>query len=788
MCRRSPKMIQPKTFIVTVGALLMILSCHPRSSYGYLFKDEKHGTQLSIFGLGMIRFNYAFVDGDAEGFEQSDDGFREQFDTQEFLSLTLNGVLFRDYALEGEVRYDEAENPISNYRLKLSRDEHYLIVGDQPNIFSEPYFTRYTSPFRGLTLHVGTQKVGVTTFGAVTKGSLEKEELTPDGTSGVYVVQKIPVVPGSDIVTIEVRNRNDRQHVIETRPQQRNIDYTIDYDTGEIMFTSAVERETFEGDPLVIVVIYRSATESASYATSIAGGRITVSPTGWANIGVTYVSEFNRDPSLSKGFDARQEVYGIDGTVTIGDALKLTTEYALSRDLAKPADSAQDASDLRHAFRAKLDGKIGDNVEFNGNYELAERDFLTFANPDINPNEQQLDLAGKYFYHPRHFLEAGYSFWQDNLPQEATNPTTTTHRPFVGWDAYLWDHTEVFARYELIHTTDDQSPAVADQQTQTVLVGGNQEFLSVPVFKKVILRGEYQWSDFEDATDQEPDTITHQAAIRARAEPAKATAVYVEQRERLIYDKDRKQNIERQDISEIGAELNQWERFTLQPKYQYRRTQDLLLDRLKTERHTVLVSSKFTPFSVLTGAAKVEFSREKVYAAAESDAQSSAQTFNAEGRVIYTPIKDFTARLTYKYEQREDKASETSTRRNDETEFRINYALEQHKTRLNGAIKIERDLLETPPTPQTNTRTITYLASAARQMTDHWDLLAQYKREVEQKAVDTARDDVLGEIGYALGRFIKLTAGYEYTRFSDHQNTNKDYTANSIYLKLIGKL
>lgn len=195
-------------------------------SFGYLLKDEKRGTNLSIFGLGMVRFNYAIVDGDVTGFEESDDGFAEGFDTQEFLSLALNGILFRDYALEGEVKYNQDDDPDWNFYIKLSRDENHLIFGDQPDIFSEPYFSRYTNPFRGLTLHLETKRLGITTFGAVTRGALGKEEIVPDGTSGPYLLEKPPIVPGSEIVTLEVRNRNDQNQVIEVIPQDRNVDYT----------------------------------------------------------------------------------------------------------------------------------------------------------------------------------------------------------------------------------------------------------------------------------------------------------------------------------------------------------------------------------------------------------------------------------------------------------------------------------------------------------------------------------------------------------------------------------
>lgn len=782
--------LQKNIFALCIASIVWLTMAVflPSISWGYLLKDEKRGTHLSIFGLGMVRLNYASVDGNVALFEESEDGFLEEFDTQEILSLTASGTIFHDYALEGEVHYNQDDHPDWNFLAKLSRDESYLIFGDQPNIFLDPYFTRYTEPFRGLTLHLESETFGVTTFGAITRGETEKEEIIPDGTSGPYNFSNIPVVPGSEIVTIEIRNQYDQNEVLEILSQEPNVDYTIDYDLGEITFAQPVDSETFRGELVVIVVIYKGQSDSTSFNTALFGSRATVTPTGWANIGVTYVSEFDRDPSISDGFDARREVYGIDSTLTFGETWKLYTEYALSQRYA----NATTEGDPQHALRAELDGKIGAQFDLRAQYQRAERDFLTFANPDIETNEQQLDVSGIYAYRSDHSLKVGYGFLQDNLPQDSESATTTTHRPYIEWEAFIREHTELFSKYEFIRITDDQTPAKTDKQTHTFLAGGVQEFLRVLLLKKLTLRGEYQLSDFEDKTDQEADTMTHQVGLRLKSEPAKDIIPYVEQRERWIYDKDLGKNTERQDISEVGLELNRWERFSLQSKYQYRVAHDLLNENRESERHIFTLNSKYQLLSDLTGSAKFELRDETFFVSESNEEESSedseTQTLNLEGRLRYTPKKDLTFRLRYEYEQTEDKADTTSTTREDETEFRVNYAFDKRKTRLTGVIKLERDLTEAPPTPETETRTITYLASAARQLTEHWDAIAQYKRETGDLSADNVRDDILAEIGYSTERFLKVVAGYQYTDFSDNNDSANDYTANSVYVKIIGKL
>ena len=754
------------------------------ASHAYLLKDEGSGSSVSIFGMGMVRLNYAWLDGNEELFAADKEGFLEGVDTREFLSLTVNGVVLRDYSLEGEVHYDPVDISDWDFYARLSRDNHYLLLGDQANIFSEQYFTRYSQPFRGLTLHAEGERFGVTTFGAVTRGETEREELTPDGTSGAYDFSNIPVVPESDIVFLEVRNQYDLTEVLETIPQERNVDYTIDYDTGEITFANPMNAETFRGDAVVIVVIYKGLSESSAFRTALIGSRGVVRPVKWLSIGVTHVAEFDRDPGLSEGFDARQEVYGIDSALTLGESWKLSTEYAFSRQHAD--ETAPD--DVPQAFRAELRGAVGEQFELQAKYHRTERDFLTFANPGLDPNEQELEMAGVYAYRLNHSLKIGYSFLQDNQPNDAADATTTTHRPYLEWSAHVRDHTELFSKYEYIRATDDQTPKTTDKQTHTWLAGGVQEFLTVPVLSKLTLRGEYQFSDFEDDTNQEPDTLTHQLGLRAASEPVSKILAYVEQRERLVFDKDIEDYTTRQDISEAGVELKRWERFSGASKYQYRVIHDLLQERKTSERHVLTLSSDYQIFTPLNGAGKFELRDETFFAADPDDSRSATRTLNAEGRLTYTPKKDLTARLRYAYEQTRAEADVATTTAEDEAEFRLNYAFDARKTRLTGVVKIERDLTEAPPTPETKTRTITYIAGATREFFDSWDLLVQYKHKQTELTAETESDEFLGEVGYKFGRFLKLTAGYQHSRFADSLESANNYTANSVYFKLIGKL
>lgn len=771
-------------FIIPLWAALIL----PLQSEAYVWRDEKGGTDVSILGLGMLRLNYASVEGDADAFANSDDGFDEGVDTYGFASFTVNGTLFHSYGLEGFLRYDEEEydddeGNALNFLFTLSRDENYLSFGDQFDMFADNYFSRYVSPFRGLTFHAETDHVNATTYGALAQGSVEKDELRADGTSGPYDLRHPPVVPGSEVVTLEVRNRNNLEQTIERISQTRNEDYTIDYDTGEIRFNDPVDRETFHGDPVFIVVIYRSEEESSSFSAATGGGSVTVSPTDWVSVGATYVTEFDKEPSLSEGADARQQVYSLNGALNMFDAVNTTVEYAVSQDYQNPENPSY------QAIRATADGQFGERVEMHGAFHRTERDFLTFANPDVEPDEQELDVMGKYAFLSSHSVEIGYYMFQDNIPTDESEPTLTTLNPYIVYNGTIREHTQIFSRLEYLQNRDDLTLKETDDHSNIFSIGAKHDFRNVPALKKIMLRAEYEREDFEDDTEQDDDTLSHQVVARLETEPFKRTTWYLQQRERWIRDKTLDENTERQDTSEIGFDVGAWQRLSFSSSYEYRADHDLLADTLISERHTAIFGADYQPMEGIDTYGKVEFRQETWHD--DPDAATggySTEGLTITGRVAYNPLKDLTLRLTYDLDQEKDARTDEIETIEDETEFRVNYAFNQRRTRLTGSVLMERDLLDASLTPEAKTRTITYFLSAGQQLKDSWDALAQYKREQVDIDADNCREDVLGEVGWQMSRFIKLAVGYQYSTFTDNYAPETDYTAHSAYIRLIGKL
>ena len=95
-----------------------------------------------------------------------------------------------------------------------------------------------------------------------------------DGTSGLYRLSHVPLVIGSEKLRIESRDRFHTERVVESRTMTRFLDYSIDYERGELFFKEPVLDRDTNFNPVFIIVEYETQGEQGDELT--AGGRTSV--------------------------------------------------------------------------------------------------------------------------------------------------------------------------------------------------------------------------------------------------------------------------------------------------------------------------------------------------------------------------------------------------------------------------------------------------------------------------------------------------------------------------------
>ena len=272
--------------------------------------------RVAFFAKGLIKGNWLMtlaVDTDKRRGDR-DGAFQEEIDPNAY------------YTLYGDRSYQEYEG-ISRYPVfvKLEKRTAYAMFGDYDTNITEGRLTAYNRQLSGLKAEYLGDNLQVLGFAAETNQGFAKDELAANGTSGEYRLSNTRILPQSEDITVETRDRNRPDVVLETRTLVRYLDYTLDYFTGELIFRLPVDATDFEFNPNVIVVDYETSEDAERNVTF--GGRVqTQILDNKVQLGSTFVHE--NGSNLEGG--SKQNMVGVDVIAQVTDNTEVRAEYAVT--------------------------------------------------------------------------------------------------------------------------------------------------------------------------------------------------------------------------------------------------------------------------------------------------------------------------------------------------------------------------------------------------------------------------------------------------------------------------
>jgi uncharacterized repeat protein (TIGR01451 family) len=223
------------------------------------------------------------------------------------------------YADRTERRYDAQS--IRKLYLKLERPQFYALFGDYETGIGEPQLARYVRAFNGVKAEFRNDHVSVKAFAADTPFRHRREEIQGNGLSGPYQLAARDILPNSEEIRIEVRDRLRSDRIVDTRKLVRHIDYDIDYIAGTIRFREPILSRSSLLDPQFVIADYE--VDGVAQRVTNAGGRAT-----WTNtaktltVGATAIH--NEDDQ------AKTNLGGLDVRYTPNAATELRAEVGVS--------------------------------------------------------------------------------------------------------------------------------------------------------------------------------------------------------------------------------------------------------------------------------------------------------------------------------------------------------------------------------------------------------------------------------------------------------------------------
>jgi len=248
-----------KKWVTIIILSLFIMQVFSFSTLASFYQNEKSGTE--IFGVGLYEYEllnvYRILGNEEEFFLQ--EGLSTGWSGEGTLRLYLDGLIFHDWQLT--LSYDSTpKEETERLWAKLGWGASYLFYGGHQLSFPDYRFIGGNYSLYGPELHLEGEKNLFTGSFVELKGMFAREEIAADGRS-VYLLKIAPIVGGSEIIYLQTRDPISGAVISQTRIK-RDIDYTIDNDSGEITFAKAIASTTPQGNLNFIVVDYQYPSEA----------------------------------------------------------------------------------------------------------------------------------------------------------------------------------------------------------------------------------------------------------------------------------------------------------------------------------------------------------------------------------------------------------------------------------------------------------------------------------------------------------------------------------------------
>jgi hypothetical protein len=237
--------------------------------------------------------------------------------------------LEHNYSVFGDssTRYNAAQSNSKLYaRLDLGRawGRSHVLFGDFVPETRGVELATYNRRLTGLQLHL-EGKLGFVSVAGARPSSAFARDVFPGGTYGFARLSARLIVPGSEVVTLEVRDRHNPDLVLRRETLQRGADYNLDSTTGELFFIRPVSAfdPSLNLQQVVITYEYEASVSSTNVYTLRASTAFGDDPEGRPRVGISLAYQ-------GQGNMGHYVLGGMDLVQAMPNGGQLRLEYAVS--------------------------------------------------------------------------------------------------------------------------------------------------------------------------------------------------------------------------------------------------------------------------------------------------------------------------------------------------------------------------------------------------------------------------------------------------------------------------
>jgi uncharacterized repeat protein (TIGR01451 family) len=249
--------------------------------------------------------------------------------------------------------------------------------------------TSYERLLTGAKIHLAAEDGSFITLAGARPDTAFARDVFGGGQVGFGQLSHQSLLPGSEAVTLEVRDRRNPEIIIKREALSRAVDYQIDYQTGQLFFTRLVSAFDYQFNLTQVVVTYEHRGSGA--ASNIYLGR---AAKNFGRLGLRVGGAYvNQQQPVTGAY----QLGGVEVTKSLPRGGHVTAEWAFSdgRPMASgnllPADGAAGGG---QAYRAELEAPLPfREATLRADFGFARAGFFNPFGGTVTPGAQRARVA-----------------------------------------------------------------------------------------------------------------------------------------------------------------------------------------------------------------------------------------------------------------------------------------------------------------------------------------------------------------------------------------------------------
>ncbi|HEX8070669.1 MAG TPA: isopeptide-forming domain-containing fimbrial protein [Pyrinomonadaceae bacterium] len=401
--------------------------------------------------------------------------------------------LERAYPLFGDTS-TRAEDAQSNSKVyaRLDRNRSYAMFGDFDTEQSDLGLASYARRLTGVKVHVENERGDFLAATGARPDTAFTRDVFAAGRLGLIQLSYGDILPGSETVTLEVRDRRNPELLLSRETLARSVDYNLDPTAGVLFMLRPVSAFDYALNLVQLVVTYEHRAAGLSSAVYTARGVKHITRTG-TRLGFSFVEQRQADLGAFK-------LAGLDGEQRTPRGGRLQFEWAASRGAVATTGNLFDEGDTTHdgnAYRLEWTQPLPfREAVLRASYARADEGFINPFGATVTPGSQRAVASVDVKLRRRSTLRLALMD-ERNRTANVNNERQTAS---LLWTETFTDRLRATFGYDFRNFTD----ALNDKRTTSNLVSAGVEWQATDKLQLAVKREQ----NLGDADPTYPDQTT----------------------------------------------------------------------------------------------------------------------------------------------------------------------------------------------------------------------------------------------------------------------------------------